>query len=109
MKASTAPSLWLLAFVPLLFSAMCLPMALEMIGPNPFYGVRIEATRVSELEWYRINRVAGIAGVVAGIAGFCANLRIMRSGVAAPRKQWAGLAVLLALTLVIVAASLIAA
>jgi uncharacterized membrane protein len=74
VKASATPSVWLLAFVPLLFAAMCLPMALDWIGPNGFYGVRIEATRVSDVEWYRINRIAGIAGVVAGLGGFLANL-----------------------------------
>jgi len=109
VKASATPSLWLLAIVPLLFAAMCLPMALELIGPNPFYGVRIEATPVSDIEWYRINRVAGIAGVVAGLVGFLANLRVMRSGMTVLRKQWACLAVLVGVTLVIIATSLISA
>ena len=84
MKASAMQPVWLLALVPLLFAAMCLPMALEWIGPNGFYGVRIEATRVSDVAWYRINRISGIAGVVAGLAGFLANLLVMRSGMAVP-------------------------
>ena len=109
MKASATRSLWLLAFVPLLFAAMCLPMALEWVGPNGFYGVRIEATRVSDVEWYRINRISGIAGVVAGFAGFLANLLVMRSDMALPRKQWICLAVLIGASLVIVATSLASA
>jgi uncharacterized membrane protein len=100
---------WLLATVPLFFAVLCLPMVLELIEPNGFYGVRIAATRASEAEWYRINRIAGIAGAVAGSAGFVLNLLIVRSGMAIPRKQLACLLVLAGVTLVIVAAALVAA
>jgi len=88
---------------------MCLPMALELIEPNGFYGVRIAATRASEAEWYRINRIAGIAGVIVGLIGFAANLLIARSGMAMPRKHLACLAVLIGVTVLIVAAALVAA
>lgn len=109
MKASGTASLWSLVFVPLLIATICLPMALELVGPNTLYGVRIEATRVSEAEWYRINRVSGISGVVAGFAGFLVNLLIARSGMATMRKQWTCLAVLIGVAAVLVATSFAAA
>jgi uncharacterized membrane protein len=107
VKRSAAP--WGLVFVPLLFALICLPMALELIEPNGFYGVRIAATRASEAEWYRINRTAGIAGVIVGSIGFAANLLIARSGMALPRKQLACLAVLIGVAVLIAASALVAA
>jgi uncharacterized membrane protein len=107
VRRAAAP--WGLVFVPLIFALICLPMALELIEPNGFYGVRTMATRASEAEWYRINRIAGIGGVIAGSIGFAANWLIARSGMALPRKQLACLAVLIAVTVVLVAAASIAA
>jgi len=98
-----------LVVVPLLFAALCLPMALELIAPNGFYGVRIAATQASEAEWYRINRIAGIAGAIGGSIGFAANLAIVRSGMAVPRKQIACLAVLVGVAVLIAATALAAA
>ncbi len=107
MKQAGTP--WLLAAVPLFFAILCLPMVLELVPPNAFYGVRMAATRASEAEWYRINRIAGIGGVIAGTLGFAANGLIIRSGLSPARRQLACLAVLVAVTLLIVAASLAAA
>jgi hypothetical protein len=94
-----------LVFVPLFFAAMCLPMALELVEPNGFYGVRIAATRASEAEWYRINGISGVAGVIGGAIGFAVNLLIWRSDIAPRRKDFACLMVLLGVALLIVAAS----
>ena len=88
---------------------MCLPMALDLIGPNALYGVRIAATQASEAEWYRINRISGIAGVIGGSIGVTANVWIMRSAMPASRKNIACLAVLAGVTLLIVTTSLAAA
>jgi len=98
----------LLVFAPLIIAAICVPLALELIGPNPFYGVRTAATRLSEAEWYRVNQASGIAGVVAGLIGFGANKLIARSGLPLMTKNWACLAVLLGLAMVAVATSLAA-
>lgn len=98
------PTPWILAGVPLLFVAISLPMALDWIEPNGFYGVRTEATRASEAAWYRANRAAGQAGLLAGLVGFAINVMIMRSGRSILRKQVLGVAVLVGVTLVIVAA-----
>lgn len=107
MKLAGLP--WGLAILPLVFAVLCLPMALEWIEPNGFYGVRIAATRASEAEWYRINRIAGFAGAIAGLIGFVANLLIVRSGLSVQRKQLACLAVVVGVALVIAATSLMAA
>ena len=96
----------LLVAAPLLIAAICLPLAFELIGPNPFYGVRTAATRLSEAEWFRINRISGMAGMVAGLAGFAANLAIARSGLPLMTRNWACLGVLLGVAVVIVATSL---
>ena len=98
----------LLVAAPLLIAAISLPLALELIGPNPFYGVRTAATRFSEAEWFRINEISGLVGVAAGLLGFAANLLIARSGLAMLTRYWACLGVLLAVAGAIVASSLAA-
>ena len=96
----------LLLAAPLLIAVICVPLALGLVGPNPFYGIRTAATRLSEAEWFRINQVAGAAGVAAGFVGFGANLLIARSGLDILSRYWACLAVLLAVAGIIVATSL---
>jgi len=103
---TTARPPWSLVIVPLLVAAACLPMALEMIEPNGFYGVRIAATQASEAAWYRINQLAGIVGVIGGMVGFAANLAIARSDIAEPRRTFICLAVLVGVALAIVVTSL---
>lgn len=98
----------LLVAAPLLIAAISLPLALELIGPNPFYGVRTDATSLSETEWYRINGISGQVGIAVGLLGFAANVLIVRSGLAMVSRYWACLAVLLAVAGVIVATSLAA-
>lgn len=92
----TAGAYWALVLVPLIFAAISLPMALEWVGPNAFYGVRTAATRSSEAEWYRINHLSGIVGVVGGLIGAAANLLIVRSGLGVMPKQVACIAVIVA-------------
>ena len=70
----------LLVFPPLLISAVCLPMALGLIAPNPLYGFRTSASLASANVWYQSNFSAGIAGVVLGIAGALLNYRIVGKG-----------------------------
>ena len=106
MRQVRAP--WGLVLVPLLFAAISLPLALELIGPNGAYGVRTAATHASNAEWYRINQLAGIVGLIAGAAGFAVNLMIVRTDLAAGRKAIASLAVVLAVAFVIVLVSLTA-
>ena len=98
----------LLVAAPLLIAAVSLPLALELIGPNPFYGVRTVATRYSEAEWYRINEISGLVGVAAGLLGYAVNRLIARSGLAILTRYWACLGVLLAVAGLIVTTSYMA-
>lgn len=70
----------LLVFSPLLIAAVCLPMALGLIAPNPLYGFRTSPSLASAAVWYESNFSAGIAGVVLGIAGALLNYRIVGTG-----------------------------
>lgn len=70
----------LLVFPPLFISAVCLPMALDLIAPNPLYGFRTSASLASADVWYQSNFSAGVAGVVLGIAGALLNSRIVGTG-----------------------------
>jgi|SRR5665213_2141050 len=54
----------LLAF-PILATLYALPLVFGWIGPNPLYGFRNRRTRVNRTLWYRANRIAGTAILVA--------------------------------------------
>ena len=93
------------AWGPLLIALVCVPLALEMMGPNPIYGVRTSASLASQEVWYRANFYAGVTGVLSGLIGAIANLRIARSSlIAAHIKPWLTLGV----TLVVAACILLA-
>lgn len=50
------------------FIGLCIPLAMRWIPRNPLYG--IHAARLlhgSLARWYRVNQIAGIAGVAAGV------------------------------------------
>jgi len=98
----------LLVAAPLLIAVISLPLALELVGPNPFYGVRTDATRFSDEEWYRVNEISGLVGVAAGLLGYAVNLLIARSNIAILTRYWACLGVLLAVAGIIVATSYMA-
>ncbi|MBV8687504.1 MAG: SdpI family protein [Alphaproteobacteria bacterium] len=69
----------LLVFGPLLVAAVNLPMALRLVPPNGFYGLRTAATLKSPALWYAANFRAGAAGVTLGLAGALAVVALMRS------------------------------
>lgn len=98
-----------LAFVPLILAAISVPLALGMVEPNPFYGVRIAATRASEAAWYRANHASGVVGLVSGLTGFALNLRVLRSSMPPLRKVQACLAVLVGLAVLAAVAGVAAA
>lgn len=103
-------ALWTLACAPLLFAIISLPLMLSLVEPNSFYGVRTAVTFASEEAWYRANRASGIAGVIAGLIGFVANLWVVRSGaVPRQRKVWICLAILIAVCVVMIVPELQAA
>ncbi|MFM2313914.1 MAG: hypothetical protein RLZZ04_3190 [Cyanobacteriota bacterium] len=57
--------LWL--FVGLLFISMSIPLILEKVPPNKWYGFRVAKTFSSEGIWYSANRVAGYDLLSVGI------------------------------------------
>lgn len=48
-------------YVAVLFIAVSLPLILEQVPPNKWYGVRIPKAFVSRENWYRINAYGGKA------------------------------------------------
>ena len=57
---------------PLLVGALCIalgiPLALNKIKPNTFYGYRVAKTLRDESVWYRVNKFAGGAFIGSGLA-----------------------------------------
>ena len=74
----------LLAF-PVLATLYALPLIFGWIEPNPVYGFRNDRTRRNREMWYRANRIAGVAIVIAmticvGIEFAVPSLRNTRAG-----------------------------
>ncbi|MBT2135586.1 SdpI family protein [Croceibacterium sp. LX-88] len=102
----TAGAYWALVLVPLMFAAISLPMVFGWVGPNAYYGARTAASQASEAEWYRINQLSGIVGVVAGVIGAAVNALIVRSGLSVMHKQVACVAVIVVVAVVMAGATL---
>ncbi len=51
----------------LLFIGISIPLILQKIPPNEFYGIRIEKAFESDVLWYQVNQYGGWAMVVAGV------------------------------------------
>ena len=101
--ASVFSAVW----APILIVLVCVPLALELIGPNSFYGVRTEATLASPEAWYRSNFYAGLTGVLGGLVGAFLNIVIVRSSEISYRsKRWWTLGITLAVAAAIVLAGL---
>lgn len=66
-------------FIPLLFAVVGVPLLLKIIPPNPYYGVRTEATLASVSVWYQANFWAGLVAVVFGLLAAGASVVIHRS------------------------------
>lgn len=68
--------LWL--FVGLLFISISIPLILEKVPPNRWYGLRVAKTFSSQRIWYAANQVAGYdllwAGVLIAIAAVTTGL-----------------------------------
>jgi uncharacterized membrane protein len=51
----------------LVFIAIGIPLALERVPPNHWYGFRTVKTFSNQTIWYAANRVAGIDLIIAGV------------------------------------------
>ena len=50
-----------------IFIGVSIPLVLEKIGPNDFYGLQLDGEFSSEEDWYRVNRIGGWAMIWAAI------------------------------------------
>jgi uncharacterized membrane protein len=54
-----------------LIAALSVPLALKLVPPNRVYGVRTSQTLANREVWFRVNRVAGFALIVAAGTAMC--------------------------------------
>ena len=59
--------LLLYTFSGLLLAAISIPLILQKIGPNPWYGFRVKKTLNDPAVWYPVNAYAGKRLLVVGI------------------------------------------
>ncbi len=55
-------------FTSVLYIVLGLPLALNWVKPNAWYGIRIKKTFESLDAWYSVNSLGGKAFIVAGVA-----------------------------------------
>ncbi|MGH9799373.1 MAG: SdpI family protein [Blastocatellia bacterium] len=65
MKSS---KIWRWSIVGITFIAISIPVILEQVPPNSWYGFRVAKTFLDERIWYAANRVMGIDLLLAGLA-----------------------------------------
>ena len=63
-----------LLLIPALMIGLSLPMILNLIPRNRYYGLRTAKTLSSEKIWYRANRVSGVYFLIAGFVALLVNL-----------------------------------
>lgn len=61
--------IWL-SITSLILMAIAIPLVLQKVKPNRWYGVRTARTMNDEGLWYRANRLYGKAILIAGVAFF---------------------------------------
>jgi uncharacterized membrane protein len=85
-------------FVPILLIVLAIPLILQRIPRNGFYGFRTPYTLSSDDVWFRANKIAGITLLVAGIFWLGLSIwlpRVMTSQQeAASLVNWYGLTAL---------------
>ena len=57
-----------------LIAALAVPLVLKRVPPNRIYGVRTSKTLSDREIWFRVNRVAGLALIMAVSATLCLYL-----------------------------------
>src|SRR6266516_425522 len=67
MKTSLVSALTFV--LPVLVAVLGVPLLLDWVPPNRFYGFRTPATLASPQLWYDVNRAAGWALLIAGLLG----------------------------------------
>jgi len=60
---------WLpLLLIPAILIALSLPLVFRLVPRNRWYGYRTPRSLGSDAEWYRMNRIAGVAVIAAAFA-----------------------------------------
>ena len=73
--------------LPLIFVLIGLPMAMELVPPNDFYGIRTAETLAVDEVWYAANSAAGTVAVLFGLAATAINIKVGRSASATPGQK----------------------
>jgi len=102
MKASLVSALTFV--LPVLVAVLGVPLLLDWVPPNRFYGFRTPATLASPQLWYDVNRAAGWALLIAGLLGLAGGcvIALVAAEWSPARRQtiafcWEGACVLVAL------------
>ena len=87
--------LWL--FVSFLFIAMSIPLILNKIPPNNWYGFRVTKTLASERVWYIANHEAGYnllyTGIAIAVTAFVTKLVVSKYGLSNNIFNWVNLVI----------------
>lgn len=85
------------------FLLQSIPLALRRVPRNPWYGFRVGSTLAgSPAHWFRVNEIAGLAGVIAALIALSITALLARRR--GPPSLWRGRGMLL-LTLALIAAA----
>ena len=94
----------------LLFIILGIPLSLDKIAPNGFYGFRTSKTLSDPKIWYAVNRIAGIDLCIAGVVIILGSLlfKIMLRSYSPQTLVYANLALLIvALVVMIIHCSIV--
>ncbi|MBL9152359.1 MAG: protein kinase [Verrucomicrobiales bacterium] len=61
-------------FIGLFLFLLALPLWLKMVPVNPFYGLRLSSTMISDERWYAANAHAGKVSLIWSLVILCAGL-----------------------------------
>jgi hypothetical protein len=73
--------------LPVLTTALFLPMALGLVGPNTVYGYRTAKSLSSPELWRAANQSAGWLGVAFSVAALLVNIHLLRSSRLQPEHR----------------------
>ncbi|MDR0701222.1 MAG: SdpI family protein [Azoarcus sp.] len=60
----------LLSVASIIFLVQAIPLALGVVKPNRFYGVRTKSTLCNDALWYRMNKIYGVSMVLSSFTYF---------------------------------------
>jgi uncharacterized membrane protein len=99
----------LLFIIPgLVFVAISIPLLLEKIGPNQWYGFRVEKTLNNRVIWFKANKYMAKAFIVVGCVQIIYNIILIITKLSGPAYEMNGnLIILVGGTLIVLVASML--